>query len=519
MSKSSFYRCILSFMLILIFFFLSPNTYAGEPIEATKNDNYSYKNVIYYSKLVNTCLNLSNYYYWQLGSYVCDLDSLVISPNLEGSAGYFEFIPSEYWSNVNSYTVQINIDIEDTSSIGNAGTIRFWNYNSGKWECPPVGNCVIDSTNDGNQIYKLTSYPDFVNSTSLEVKLLIDCNGLDEATIESLHVVYILWTPQALPSIPLLLLNDENSIPVEGLAAYWKFDGNANDESGNSNHGFEQGGVSYTQGIIGQAARFDSADDYIEVPNDTSLNFGMNNLTISAWIKTNSTSQDNMIISKLWSSAVGDGGYDLKTRNGNLYFINCCHNGPNGVIGSTAISDNLWHHVVGVRDGNQMKTYIDGNLDEQLTGTSSWNFSSTHPLYIGKEIKETVSFSYNGLIDEVRIYNHALSQSEIQALSVPINYDTRFCGTWSETDGDYGNFCMSLNISETTFTGKYDTTKLTNEGGSDTHSISGTRAGNAYEGSDSRGRLFTLELNNSYSFVSGSYLDPDGGETGTLISP
>ncbi|MDB4442569.1 putative metal-binding motif-containing protein [bacterium] len=107
-------------------------------------------------------------------------------------------------------------------------------------------------------------------------------------------------------------------------------------------------------------------------------------------------------------------------------------------------------------------------------------------------------------------------------VSIPghsVDYDTNFCGTWSETDGDHGTFCMSLNISETTFNGKYDVTKLTHEGGSGTYTISGTRAGNIYQGDDSRGRQFTLELSNDYSFISGSYYDPDGGETGTLISP
>jgi pimeloyl-ACP methyl ester carboxylesterase len=100
-----------------------------------------------------------------------------------------------------------------------------------------------------------------------------------------------------------------------------------------------------------------------------------------------------------------------------------------------------------------------------------------------------------------------------------LGYDTTFCGTWSETDGDNGTFCISLNIYETIFNGKFDVTKLTNEGGSYIYTIAGTRAGNTYQGSDSRNRLFTFELTNNYSFVSGSYYDPDGGETGTLTIP
>jgi hypothetical protein len=93
-----------------------------------------------------------------------------------------------------------------------------------------------------------------------------------------------------------------------------------------------------------------------------------------------------------------------------------------------------------------------------------------------------------------------------------------FSGTWEETDGDYGTFTMSFTQTNTTFSGTYDVVKLSNEGGSDSYNISGTRNGNDYQGMDSRNRELTFILDNGGNLISGSYYDPSGGETGTLTA-
>lgn len=93
---------------------------------------------------------------------------------------------------------------------------------------------------------------------------------------------------------------------------------------------------------------------------------------------------------------------------------------------------------------------------------------------------------------------------------------TSYSGEWNETDGDEGTFTMTFTQTETTFTGTYDVVKETNEGGSHSYTISGTRNGNSYDATDSRNRTFSFTI--ADNTLSGSYYDPNGGETGYLNS-
>ena len=93
---------------------------------------------------------------------------------------------------------------------------------------------------------------------------------------------------------------------------------------------------------------------------------------------------------------------------------------------------------------------------------------------------------------------------------------SEFSGNWSETDGDNGTFILDITLDGGNFFGTYDVVKLTNEGGSYSYTMSGTRNGNNYQGVDNRGRIFTFQIINNQ--LSGTYYDPDGGETGTYSS-
>jgi len=73
-----------------------------------------------------------------------------------------------------------------------------------------------------------------------------------------------------------------------------------------------------------------------------------------------------------------------------------------------------------------------------------------------------------------------------------------------------------MTVDYSSFSGTYDVVKLTHEGGSYSYTISGTRVGNMYQGTDFRDREFTFQLDDSGNLITGSYLDPDGGETGAL---
>ena len=75
----------------------------------------------------------------------------------------------------------------------------------------------------------------------------------------------------------------------DGLVAYYPFNGDAQDSSGNSNHGTEHGGVSYIDGVKGQAAKFDGVDDYVEIAYSDTMDVWPD-FTVSAWISQHSWS-------------------------------------------------------------------------------------------------------------------------------------------------------------------------------------------------------------------------------------
>ncbi len=202
---------------------------------------------------------------------------------------------------------------------------------------------------------------------------------------------------------------------LDGLVAHYPFDDNANDVSGNGNHGKEHGGLKYVTGKIGQAAQFDGIDDYISLPSQDFLG-NKPNWTFSAFVK---------LKDKPAHSIYGEYGKDAVTRNFILY-----HARENGIVfnnyppsGSekeiAPVSLNSWHFITVVRNSDILKIYIDGSLKDKRDYE---HYSGDKPsnAAIGSRLTENniynSGYSTDGLIDDVRIYNRALSDSEIQSL-------------------------------------------------------------------------------------------------------
>jgi len=198
----------------------------------------------------------------------------------------------------------------------------------------------------------------------------------------------------------------------EGLVAYYPFtNGSTEDFSGNGNHGINYGAVTTEDRFNNEnfAYYFDDNNHYIELSNPNNLI--SNSITHSAWFKSSFTDgeitgQDvNHFHSELQINGSGQAHFWMEDQDDDDY----------QVVSTEAIIDDSWHHVAGTYniDTGYMAIYIDGILidDENHYFTPITNISN---FFIGSEdIGHLGSDYFHGKIDDVRIYNRPLSESEM----------------------------------------------------------------------------------------------------------
>jgi len=226
-----------------------------------------------------------------------------------------------------------------------------------------------------------------------------------------------------LAAFVLLLPSLTQADLTSGLVAYWSFDNcDAYDDSDNGHIGQRHGNPECVDGIEGQAFSFDGVDDYIEVPNDPSLNPSA--VTVSAWFKVNDFADSEYsckwqtLIFKQSPLDADNHYYALNLGFGNLICANTylTFGSLSNVCSKEAIQTHVWYHVVATYDSTQVKQYINGVLQGSSPTGAPLNPGNL-PLFIGYT-GMWCGWYWNGLIDEVRIYNRALTEAEIQALYV-----------------------------------------------------------------------------------------------------
>jgi hypothetical protein len=205
--------------------------------------------------------------------------------------------------------------------------------------------------------------------------------------------------------------------PPSGLVSWWPGENNANDIQ-SSNHGMLQNGATFAVGKVDQAFSFDGIDDVLEVNDDPSLK-PANAITVDAWIYWRGPQANyNRILTKRRVTSVGGISYHLVIVGNKLFWgINV----SGGITGSAEnVSDsndfptNTWHHVVGTYDGASLRLYIDGIQVASRAQSGSIAYD-TEPLVIGWYDSNFGEY-FDGLIDEVEIFNRALSAAEIQSI-------------------------------------------------------------------------------------------------------
>lgn len=195
------------------------------------------------------------------------------------------------------------------------------------------------------------------------------------------------------------------------LVSYWKMDNNWLD-SKSTNNGTAYGGVTFGTAKYGTySGSFDGTDDYVNMGDPDSLDF-TTNITVEAWIKETGVRDPNGvgIVTKHDS---GWNGYGLNFTDPNkiIFFVDWGWDGKEA--SATLVNDGQWHHVVGTYNGTTIRIFVDG-----VEGTP-YSYSNPIPpnpsnFIIGNTDLPGQDF-FNGLIDEVAIYNTALSAATISS--------------------------------------------------------------------------------------------------------
>ena len=211
--------------------------------------------------------------------------------------------------------------------------------------------------------------------------------------------------PNTSPGVPLSGRAASCVPPPPGMVSWWLGNGKTDDIIG-SNNGTLHNGATFVPGIVDQAFSFDGEDDYVQA-RDTQLPSGSAARTLDFWMKPTNNARVPVLY----------GGY----RENDAFYVLVC--GPNACIGQWGggdvcgfadVTDGSWHHVALTYDGgSSVVLYVDGALDTAATKT--YRTTQTGKLYIGSTVEGSNEY-FKGLVDEVDIFNRALSETEIQSI-------------------------------------------------------------------------------------------------------
>jgi hypothetical protein len=280
--------------------------------------------------------------------------------------------------------------------------------------CGPCPWTISDNAN------WLSETPDAGDWPS-RVRVQVDSSGL-EAGIYHATVNVARGTDGNATAIPVVL---RVAAPSEHLVGAWSFDESSgttvSDSSGHGNSGTIAGAARTTGGLAGSALAFDGDDDFVTIPDSSSLDFGAG-MTVEGWVRP------NLLAGALRPVAVKEAGPGLTPGlTWGLYAA-----GLGGLPSGHAVTDAervargsarvsltpTWTHLATTYDGSQVRLYVNGRLVASALQRGPLA-SGDGPLHIGGT---TWGEWFDGLIDEVRVYDRALTTGELQLdLGTPIS--------------------------------------------------------------------------------------------------
>ncbi|MHC4738393.1 MAG: LamG domain-containing protein, partial [Planctomycetota bacterium] len=210
----------------------------------------------------------------------------------------------------------------------------------------------------------------------------------------------------------------------EEIIAWWQLNdasgGTATDSTVYAHDGTLNGPAWLDDAEQGWCLDFNSSrNDYVSIGDESFFDL-TGDITVMAWINAGYLDWTNFstVIAK---GRDGNGGWTIQKAaraNAMSFFVDVTGMPWDGIKTNVAVFDSDWHHIAGVYDGSNAYIYVDGGLDSNSVSCSGSIVTNDWPVYIGQNPHTWLSESSNargwiGLIDDVRIYNYALTQSEV----------------------------------------------------------------------------------------------------------
>ena len=229
-------------------------------------------------------------------------------------------------------------------------------------------------------------------------------------------------------SIKSITFKSFSAFPTQGLVAYFPFNGNVKDSSGNGNNGTNNGGTFTTDRFGGtlKALGFNGSSSYVQIPWKTQLQPNAGSFSFCGWFKITyiDTSKQDFFLLSMDDGDSDYSGYSLWWDNAQTKIYASFHYDDvwthgTSVSSSSAALKSGWHFFAGVLDRTSVNMHL--YLDGILVGSSSIDpqsiTSTKSDLYFGRRpYIPSYEQLFNGSLDDIRIYNRALNTSEIQAL-------------------------------------------------------------------------------------------------------
>jgi hypothetical protein len=197
------------------------------------------------------------------------------------------------------------------------------------------------------------------------------------------------------------------------LVGWWRLDEGSGttafDSSSNGNDASFEGSPAWVEdGKFGKALKFDGSSDYLAAPDSESLDINADQLSIAAWINGEDWPAANHIVRKIADTGTGS-IYMIRVQPDTMRVYLNTSAGETIVQGTTVLNTNEWYHVALIYDGAEARIYVNGQLDVSMNVSGELT-QSNNELRIGRG--EPAGY-FVGMIDDVRLYNHALTESEL----------------------------------------------------------------------------------------------------------